>query len=161
MKSAHWLGLILLALTGGYIVFRKQVNSVVGGWVLSTRSEARMIGVHADLKTVVRRALELSPYDFGITAGCRSADEQHQLYKSGASTLDGYKKISRHQTGHAIDFVAYDENGKVTWSMEYYEAIANAFKQAAREQGTPIVWGGDWSSFVDGPHIELSSSQYA
>ncbi len=154
--------LILSVLTLGlYLMFRKQVNETVGGWVLSARSEARMLGVHNDLKAVVRRALALSPYDFGITAGNRTAIEQHALYQQGASTLDGYNKISRHQTGHAIDFVAYDENGKVTWSMEYYEAISSAFKQAAKELNIPIVWGGDWSTFADGPHIELSRAVYA
>ncbi|EOG5906825.1 M15 family metallopeptidase [Vibrio vulnificus] len=140
---------------------RKAVNKVISQFALSARSEARMMGVHNDLKRVVRRAIELTPFDFGITAGNRTAEEQNVLYKQGSSTLDGYNKISRHQTGHAIDFVAYDENGKVTWSMAYYEAISGAFKQAASELGYPIIWGGDWSSFVDGPHIELDRKYYA
>ncbi len=153
--------IVTLLAMGVYLMFKKQVDTVVSGWVLSARSEARMLGVHDDLKAVVRRAIELSPFDFGITAGNRTAEEQNALYHQGASTLDGYTKLSRHQTGHAIDFVAYDENGKVTWSMEYYEAISAAFKQAAKELNTPIVWGGDWSSFADGPHIELNRAQYA
>lgn len=159
MSKPFW---IVTALTAGlYLMFKKQVDTVVGSWVLSAKSEAKMLGVHDDLKAVTRRALQLSPFDFGITAGNRTAEEQYALYKQGSSTLDGYNKISRHQTGHAIDFVAYDENSKVTWSMEYYEAISAAFKQAARELNVPIIWGGDWSSFTDGPHIELDRTQYA
>ncbi|WP_017082234.1 M15 family metallopeptidase, partial [Vibrio splendidus] len=113
-----------------------------------------------DLKKVVRRALELSPYDFGITEGLRTAKRQYQLYQEGLSQLDGAKRLSRHQSGHAIDFVAYDENNKVTWDFKYYDAISKAFKQAARELNVAIVWGGDWKSLKDGPHIELSRRVY-
>lgn len=136
-------------------------NKTVNSWVLSARSEARMLGVHDDLKKVVRRALELSEYDFGITSGVRSANEQNALYKKGASTLDGYSKLSRHQTGHAIDFMAYDEDGGGTWEMKYYEDVSDAFKEASKELGIPIVWGGDWKSFQDGPHVELDRRYYA
>lgn len=82
------------------------------GFALSVRSETKLIGVHHDLKNVVRRALELSPFDFGITSGKRSAEEQYELFRQKASQLDGYSRISRHQTGHAIDYVVYDEDGR-------------------------------------------------
>lgn len=135
-------------------------NKTVKTWVLSARSEARMNGVHTDLKKVVRRALELSPYDFGITSGLRTAEEQNALFRQGASQLDGYARKSRHQSGHAIDFVVYDENGSVTWGFSYYEAVSWAFKQAAEELGVSIIWGGDWHSFKDGPHVELDKAVY-
>ena len=139
---------------------RKTVTKTVSQWHLSARSEARMVGVHSDLKAVVRRAIELSPFDFGITSGKRTAKQQNALFKKGASQLDGYSKISRHQTGHAVDFVVYDEDGKVTWGFSYYEQVSWAFKQAARELGVSIVWGGDWASFKDGPHVELNKAIY-
>ncbi|HAS25155.1 MAG TPA: peptidase M15, partial [Vibrio sp.] len=65
------------------------------------------------------------------------------------------------QSGCAVDFVVYDENGKVTWGFSYYEQVSWAFKQAADELGIPIVWGGDWVSFKDGPHIELDRAHYS
>ncbi len=138
----------------------KTVTETASKWMLSARSEARMAGVHDDLKKVVRRALQLSPFDFGITSGKRTAEEQNALFKKGASQLDGYARKSRHQTGHAIDFVVYDENGKVTWGFSYYEQVSWAFKQAADELGIAITWGGDWVSFRDGPHIELKQGMY-
>lgn len=85
---------------------------------------------------------------------------QYQLYQEGLSQLDGHKRPSRHQSGHAIDFVAYDENSKVTWDFKYYEAISKAFKQAARELEVSIIWGGDWKSLRDGPHVELNRLVY-
>lgn len=137
-----------------------DMQSTVSKWVLSARSLARLSGVHSDLQAVAKRALELSPFDFGITSGKRTKEEQNALFKKGASQLDGYSKKSRHQTGHALDFVVYDENGKVTWGFSYYEQVSWAFKQAARELGVAIVWGGDWRSFKDGPHIELDKRVY-
>ena len=153
--------IVLLALLGGYLMNKKTVDKAIGKFALSARSESRMMGVHADLKRVVRRAIELTPFDFGITSGKRSAQAQNVLFKKGASQLDGYSKKSRHQSGCAIDFVVYDENGKVTWGFSYYEQVSWAFKQAADELGIPIVWGGDWVSFKDGPHVELDKRVYA
>lgn len=80
----------------------------------------------------------------------------YQLYQEGSSQLDGQKRPSRHQSGHAIDFVAYDENSKVTWDFKYYEAISKAFKQAARELEVSIIWACDWESLRDAPHVELN-----
>jgi peptidoglycan L-alanyl-D-glutamate endopeptidase CwlK len=145
---------------GVYLMNKKTIDKAVSGFVLSVRSETKLAGVHHDLKNVVRRALELSPFDFGITSGKRTAEEQFQLFQNKASQLDGYSRISRHQTGHAIDYVVYDEDGKVTWGFSYYEQVSWAFKQAARELGVPIKWGGDWTSFKDGPHIELDKTVY-
>ncbi|UGA55286.1 M15 family metallopeptidase [Vibrio sp. VB16] len=133
----------------------KKINQTVSGWVLSARSEAKMLGVKDDLRKVVRLALRYSKYDFGITSGKRTAKEQNALYCDKKSNCDGYTVLSRHQTGDAIDFVAYDENNKVTWDMDYYRGISQAFKSAARELGIDITWGGDWTNLVDGPHIEL------
>ena len=95
----------------------KTINKAVNGFALSARSETKMIGVHDRLKAVVRRALELSPYDFAITSGKRSAFEQKALYDKGASQLDGTHKISKHQLGRAVDFMVYDEHGKGTWEF--------------------------------------------
>jgi peptidoglycan L-alanyl-D-glutamate endopeptidase CwlK len=34
-------------------------------------------------------------------------------------------------------------------------------KQAAMDLGVQIEWGGDWTSFKDGPHFQLSPQVYA
>lgn len=56
---------------------------------------------------------------------------------------------SRHLTGHAVDVVAY-LGTNISWEWRYYEQIATAFKQAGKELGTVIEWGGDWKSLKDG-----------
>ncbi len=40
------------------------------------------------------------------------------------------------------------------------KADIKAFKQAAKELNIPIVSGGDWKTFRDFPHIELSRAVY-
>ena len=32
--------------------------------------------------------------------------------------------------------------------------------EAGHELGVPVIWGGDWRDFKDGPHIELDRRRY-
>ena len=117
---------------------------------LSQRSRDRMAGVHPALVAVVEAAILRTPVDFMITEGLRTAARQAALVKAGASrTLK-----SRHLTGHAVDVAALLD-GQVRWDWPLYPRIAGAFKAAALDLGTPLVWGGDWPRLRDGPHFEL------
>ena len=122
---------------------------------LSNRSLGRLDGVHPDLAKVVKRAIEITPIDFGVTQGVRSIKEQALLVARGASQT----MKSRHLTGHAVDVVAYFE-GDVSWHGPLYYRIADAMKKAALELNVNIEWGGDWRSFFDGPHFQLSHREY-
>jgi peptidoglycan L-alanyl-D-glutamate endopeptidase CwlK len=122
---------------------------------LSVRSRSRLKGVHPALVAVVEAAAARSPVDFMITEGLRSPERQAGLVRAGASrTLK-----SRHLTGHAVDVAALVE-GRVRWDWPLYERIAAAFKSAALELKTPLVWGGDWKSLRDGPHFELDRKAF-
>lgn len=122
---------------------------------LSRRSRTRLTGVHPALVAVVERAMLRTPVDFLITEGLRSPERQAALVRAGASrTLR-----SRHLTGHAVAVVALVD-GRIRWDWPLYPRIAEAFKAAAGELETPIVWGGDWPSLRDGPHFELDRSVY-
>lgn len=122
---------------------------------LSERSLKNLEGVHADLVKVVHRADEMTEVEFAIIEGVRSMKRQRQLVAAGASkTLK-----SRHLTGHAIDFAPIID-GEISWKWPPFHIIADAFKKASKELGVAIVWGGDWVSFKDGPHIELDRKVY-
>jgi peptidoglycan L-alanyl-D-glutamate endopeptidase CwlK len=125
------------------------------GYALGSRSRARLNGVHPDLVRVVELALTYSPHDFTITEGLRSVARQRELKAAGASQTMN----SRHITGHAIDFAVL-VGGKVRWDWPLYGQVADAFKRAAKELNVPIIWGGDWTSLRDGPHIELDRRKY-
>ena len=121
----------------------------------SSRSLRNLEGVHPDLVAVAYRALEITEIDFLVTEGLRTREKQLELVRAGASRTTR----SRHLTGHAIDIAAWVAGG-VRWDWPLYEELSRAFKQAAAELKVPIVWGGDWKSFRDGPHYELSRTEY-
>jgi len=127
----------------------------MGNFAFGERSKKNLTGVHPDLVKVATKALELSQIDFTVTEGLRTKERQAQLMAAGASKT----MHSRHITGHAID-IAPIIAGEVRWDWPPFQELAKAFKLAAKELGVPIVWGGDWVSFKDGPHFELDRRKY-
>jgi len=120
---------------------------------LGTRSLQNLSGVHPDLVAVVKRAIQITEQDFTVIEGVRNIERQRELYRKGASkTLN-----SRHLTGHAVDMVPWP----IDWNdLDRFEVVSEAMKAAAEELNIPIVWGGDWKSFYDGPHFELNRKNY-
>jgi peptidoglycan L-alanyl-D-glutamate endopeptidase CwlK len=104
---------------------------------------------------VVEEAIKISTVDFVVTEGLRTVERQAQLLAAGASkTLN-----SRHITGHAVDLAPLID-GEIRWDWPPFYKIADAMKQAAQSLWIPIVWGGDWRKFKDGPHFELDRRIY-
>lgn len=122
---------------------------------LSRRSRAHLEGVHPALVAVVEAAIVRTPVDFMITEGLRTQARQTALVKAGASRTIR----SRHLTGHALDVAAL-VNGQVRWDWPLYGRIAEAFKAAAVDLKTPLIWGGDWKTLRDGPHFELDRKAF-
>lgn len=102
----------------------------------SPRSESNLVGVHVDLVSLARRALQVTRIDFVVTEGLRTQEKQAQMY------LDGKSKTlrSRHLTGHAIDISALP-SPEGSWRMADYQIIADVFKQSSAELGIPVEWG--------------------
>jgi len=119
---------------------------------LSQRSMQNLSGVHPDLVGVVKRAIEITEQDYSVIEGVRNIDRQRKLVAQGKSTTMN----SRHLTGHAVDLAPYP----LSWDWEYFYPIADAMKAAAGELDVDLEWGGDWSSFPDGPHFQLSWESY-
>lgn len=128
----------------------------------------RLSKVHEDLRKVIelawRRYTGYQPLvpvpaaptrDFIVTEGLRTKERQAQLVKAGASQTMN----SRHLTGHAVD-LAVRVNGDVRWDWPLYTELGGIVKQAAKDLEIPLVWGGDWKSFKDGPHFELDRTKY-
>lgn len=146
---------------------------------LSQRSLSRLEGLEPELIGVVNRAIELTNVDFGVTCGIRSKAEQEKLVASGASQT----MRSKHLEGRAVDVVAYI-GPRITWELNVYDNIADAFKKAADELDVPLRWGAAWNvydlrgwnntmeeammhyidarrsegrrPFIDAPHFELT-----
>jgi peptidoglycan L-alanyl-D-glutamate endopeptidase CwlK len=145
---------------------------------LSKRSEDRLDGVDEQLVAVVKRAIELTKVDFGVTEGVRSVETQLSYVAAGKSQT----MKSKHLDGRAVDLVAY-VGSSVSWELNLYDDIAIAIRVAAIELDVAIKWGAAWSvgdirdfdgsmaeamneyidlrrsqgrrPFIDGPHFEL------
>jgi len=150
---------------------------------LSQRSLDRLDGVHPDMAAVVERAIQLTDVDFGVTQGVRTLDEQKANVAAGRSqTMRSKHLLQDDGFSHAVDVVAY-VGSDVSWELNLYDNICDAFKKAAEEVGCSIKWGAAWSEgdirsypgsaedammayvdlrrsqgrrpFIDAPHFEL------
>lgn len=129
----------------------------------SKKSLKKLEGLHPNLQNFFMELIKISPYDFSITQGIRTAEEQNKLYQQGRTTqgkivtnCDGYKIKSNHQIksdglGHAGD-IAVLINNKITWNERYYKKVAVAARILMQKYN--IKWGGDWKNFKDLPHFE-------
>ena len=150
---------------------------------LSQRSMDRLEGVHPAMTGVVERAIQLTDVDFGVTQGVRTLDEQKANVAAGRSQTMASKHLLQDDGfSHAVDVVAY-VGPDVSWELNVYDDICDAFKEAAKEVGCSIKWGAAWSEgdirtyqgsaeeammayvdlrrsqgrrpFIDAPHFEL------
>ena len=121
----------------------------------------RLEELHPDLKLVFTEVIKLTPIDFGITEGLRSVERAEQLLAEGKSKV-GAKSL--HCQGKAVDIVCYN-GGKVTWELEFYEAVAGVVGEVCEILDVKIRWGGSWvagdfklnrkMSFIDAVHFEI------
>ncbi|HBF59704.1 M15 family metallopeptidase [Exiguobacterium sp.] len=96
---------------------------------------------------LIKNDIELLIYD-----ARRTYAEQLANVRSGASqTMTSY-----HLVGQALDFVPI-VNGKADWAGYGRADIKKALAEAKR---LGFEWGGDWSSFVDKPHLQYNYKGY-
>lgn len=131
--------------------------------ILNASSEVKLKKVHPDLVRVVRRAAKLikeKSFGFIITCGARTLEEQKKLLKAGATrTLNSRHIPGKDGYSKAVDF-AVTLDGKIKWDWPLYDKLSKIVKEAAKLEGVPIEWGGDWKSFKDGPHFQLPKNKY-
>lgn len=144
----------------------------VSEYKLSERSLKSLEGVNPNLVKVVERAIELTEQDFLVLEGVRSKEQCYINYGKGRTAAQCSAKgvpikyaqpnlskvtwlnnplASKHVTGNAVDLVPYPIN----WNtISKFTTISKAMKQAAKELGVDLEWGGDWTK-KDYPHFEL------
>ena len=141
----------------------------------SQESLDKMKKVHPKLVEVMKAAIVGSPFDFRITAGARTTEEQFALYQEGrtlpgpkVTNCDGKKFKSNHQIkadgyGHAVDIfpcgVIENRTYRKFTSAEGYDdkklkLIADHILAVAKSKKINIEWGGNWKMH-DTPHFEL------
>lgn len=140
------------------------------------RSASRLVGLHPVVLSGAQALIDLS-YAAGvpivITQGLRTIAEQDALYaqgrtRPGSIVTNAKGGYSNHNFGVAIDFALLLPDGKnVSWdtlrdgdkdSLPDWSEVVDIAKSLG------FAWGGDWRSFKDMPHFELTfgltTSQY-
>ncbi len=135
-----------------------------------TANVTRLKGVHPELQDRVLKivnAMVILGHPMLVTDGVRTTAQQQGLYAQGRTKpgkivtyADGLVKKSNHQAkadgfGHAVDccfLVDIDGDGPddPSWDEKHPWALYGAM---ARALG--LTWGGDWTTLVDKPHVEL------
>jgi peptidoglycan L-alanyl-D-glutamate endopeptidase CwlK len=80
-----------------------------------------------------------------VTCGVRTIEEQEANVAAGRSQTMRSKHLPQEDGySQAVDVVAY-VGPEVSWELNLYDDICDAFKAAAEEVGCAIKWGAAWS----------------
>ena len=133
-----------------------------------TRSAKALSGVLPVVKLAGERLIDRC-YARGIflaiTHGLRTHAEQDALYaqgrtKPGAVVTNARGGYSNHNFGIAIDFCLLMPDGRnVSWSMTRDgngDGISDWLQVVDEAKRLGFSWGGDWTSFKDYPHFEMT-----
>tara|TARA_R110001592_G_scaffold116081_4_gene317131 strand:- start:591 stop:995 length:405 start_codon:yes stop_codon:yes gene_type:complete len=104
------------------------------------RSKDRLKGVNSQLVDLLKAVVD--DYDITVLEGVRSPERQAELFKKGASKLDGVTKKSNHQTGKAVDISPWPVDFEDTKSFYY---LAGYMMAEAQKRKVKLRWGGDWN----------------
>lgn len=93
-----------------------------------------------------------------ITCTHRSCKEQDELYAQGrtvagkiVTNAKGGQSNHNYLPSPAFDIAFKNNDGSIDWNEVNFERFASIAK------GCGLEWGGDWHSFKDKPHFEISS----
>ena len=120
-------------------------------FVLSQASLDKLKGVHQNLVNFIKELILIAPYDFKITRGVSTAEEQNKLYQQGRTTkgikvtrADGYKQKSNHQIKY--DGLGYAVDIGVLVTEKVIEKVKENGKEIEKEV-EKIVYKGSWKDF--------------
>lgn len=151
---------------GSFIIQRGDIMLTLDQ--VKDKSAARLNGLHPVL-VASAKALITRSYVIGvpivITQGLRTIAEQNALYAQGRSkpgpiVTNAKGGTSYHNYGLAFDFALLLPNGTtISWDMnrdgdkdkaaDWREVVGEA-----KELG--LEWGGDWTSFKDYSHLQMT-----
>lgn len=133
---------------------------------------AKLRGIAPPMQTAVVAIISAMFHTTGdrlvVSSGVRSDKEQQELYAQGrdpkrpgkiVTHLDGIKRRSNHQVavegpwrglGCAVDLCFLDVKGALSWAELHPWSLLGTL---GKSHG--LVWGGDWPTLRDRPHLEM------
>jgi len=120
-----------------------------------TVTNSRIDKLHPKIKCSVKNFINDVEKTMGIKLriiqGYRTYAEQDVLYTQRPKVTNARGGESNHNFGLAID-VAEIKNGTIDW--EEQETVLSKIAPIGKKWG--LAWGGEWNSFVDKPHFEMT-----
>lgn len=128
------------------------------GMTYESTNKKRLAELQPHVEKAALKALkeaEKAGLDILVTQGLRTYAEQDALYaqgrtKPGKIVTNARGGYSYHNFGLAFDFCLI-ENGKAVWSVN---SKWMKFVSICKKHG--FEWGGDWKSFKDYPHFQMT-----
>lgn len=133
------------------------------------KSAARILGLHQTVKKATESLIQesyLKGIPIVISQGLRTLTEQTNLYNQGRFGNPGpivtnaKAGKSYHNYGLAVDFCLLLPNGKeVSWSTTRdgnLDLLPDWAQVVTIAKKYDFAWGGDWRSFKDMPHFEMT-----
>jgi peptidoglycan L-alanyl-D-glutamate endopeptidase CwlK len=111
--------------------------------------EEKLSKVHPDLRRWVKVLRDTHP-DAHVSCGYRGQVEQEQAYKDHVSNAHFGHSAHNVVPAMAVDLFRITQAQGASFDRNWYEAVVAPI---ARASG--LVWGGDWKSIKDMPHVEL------
>lgn len=115
------------------------------------RSEAALVTLEPDFEARVRRVLarlEREGWEPVVVSGRRSKEQQRKIVAAGRSRT----MKSLHLCGRAADIMDHRHGWRGPAASPKFRFWVR-LGVAARAEG--LIWGGDWKSFQDVPHIQI------
>ena len=121
------------------------------------RSERCIRTLHPKAQRAAREFLTAARgagIDARIISGTRTYAEQDALYKRGRFG-DTSPRVTNAKAGQS------NHNFGIAWDIGIFAAgkyltTKTPYKEAAKHKPASVEWGGDWVSFPDPPHYQLS-----
>ncbi|MBW4083542.1 M15 family metallopeptidase [Paenibacillus sp. S150] len=132
------------------------------------KSQARLVGLHPVLVAATVALIErcyARGVNIVITQGLRTIAEQDALYaqgrtKPGAIVTNAKGGYSYHNFGLAVDFALLLPDGSsVSWDMNRDgdgDKTADWSEVVQEAKALGFAWGGDWTTFKDYPHFDMT-----
>ncbi|UUI41013.1 M15 family metallopeptidase [Oceanobacillus oncorhynchi] len=119
--------------------------------------------VQEAVDTLIDRADDID-IEVVITDGLRTEEEQESLYARGRENEEDIVTHARggesyHNYGLAVDYAIRNHDGEVIWDIHYdgnNNGESDWFEVADIAKDLGFEWGGDFNSFTDYPHLQMT-----
>lgn len=109
----------------------------------------KLAQVHPDLVRWVGVLRSTHP-DAHVSTGYRDKADQEACFAGGVSHAHFGQSAHNTVPAQAVDLFRLTQAGGAAFDKPWYESVVAVVAKAAG-----LVWGGDWKSIKDCPHVEL------